>query len=95
MKTLYTMVGMRFRGTEAKVAALQNGDNLMLRREPTNRHDPNAVAIDSDLGIHLAYVKGTEAGNLARQMDAAGATQWPCTFRVTADRWPQVEVDSR
>ncbi len=94
MKQIYTMVGMKFRGTEAIVAAMMAGESLTLQREPNNAHDPNAVAVYSG-ELHVAYVKGTEARALALQMDGAGQKSIPGIFAVSADRWPMVEVDSR
>lgn len=94
MKTLYTMVGMQYRGTKADVAAMKGGEALTLVREPLNDHDASAVAVWRD-GKHLAYIKSTEAVALARGMDRNGQKQIGGVFRITADRWPQVEVDSR
>lgn len=93
MKSLYTMVGMKFRGTEAVVAALEPGAELLLMREPANPHDPHAVAIYHDCR-RVAYVKGTEAKDLAAQMDRDGTPQITGRFAVGADRWPQVEIDA-
>lgn len=93
-KSLYTMVGMQFRGTEDMVRAMEPGTSLGLIREPDNPHDPNAVAVYRGQ-MHLAYVKGTEARGLAKSMDAAGQTQIEGVYKVTGERWPQVEVDSR
>lgn len=92
MKSLYNLVGMKYRGTEAIVAAMAHGAPLLLLREPDNPHDPAAVAVHAG-GLHVGYVKGTEAAGLARQMDAAGRTSMAGSFAVTADRWPCVEVE--
>ncbi len=94
MKSLYTMVGMKFLDTEDIVKAMQPGAEILLLREPHNEHDRNAIAVYG-AGLHLAYVKGTEAVGLAREMDSKGLKSLSGAFRVTADRWPQVEVDSR
>lgn len=91
MKELYTLVGMKYRGTEAMVASLSHGAALTLRREPNNQYDVNAVAVYFG-PHHVGYIKGTEAARLAPDMDRAGKVELPCTFAVTADRWPQVEV---
>lgn len=91
-RQIFTLVGAKHRGTEDIVAKLSPGAEMLLRREPGNPHDRNAVMIFGS-GLHLGYVKGTEAGGLARQMDASGITEVRGAYRVTGDRWPQVEVD--
>lgn len=95
MKSVYTMVGMRFKGTELLVSGLRVGALLTLVREPTNKHDPNAVAIHIRINgsdKHIAYVKATEALILSRDMDRNGKESLPGKF-VIFDRWPAVEVE--
>lgn len=94
MKDIFTLVGMKYRGTERDVAALKDGDLLRLVREKNNQHDRNAVSVWRGDKM-LAYIKGTEAVSLARTMDAARSVEITGLFRVTSDRWPQVEVDRR
>lgn len=48
---------------------------LLLRREPANEHDPNAVAVRGSLGalggtVHLGYLSRQDARTVARVMDA-------------------------
>ena len=43
LKSLYALVGMKHRGTEALVASLRQGEPLTLIREPTNLYDQNAI----------------------------------------------------
>ena len=47
---------------------LRTGDRLVLVRESTNPHDPNAVRIEWE-GHMLGYVPRRENSDLARQMD--------------------------
>lgn len=94
MKSLYTMVGMQYHGSKEIVAALRGGEPLMLHREPGNERDPDAVGVWLDDRL-VAYIKGTEAAGLARDMDAKGTKSIVGVFRVGGDRWPQVEIDSR
>ena len=51
---------------------------ITLRREPTNRHDPNAIRAEID-GELVGYVAKGDAQMLAAQLDAAG-----CAFAVVA-----------
>lgn len=94
MKSLYTMVGMKHQGAVELVNSFKGGERITLTREPENPADANAVAIYYD-DRKVAFVKGTECAALARDMDAKGLTTLEGVFRVTADRWPQVEVDNR
>ena len=71
MKT-YSIVGMNYIKTEAVVAALQPGHAVMLVREPTNEHDPNAVAVWVD-GRRVGYVPKKQNVALAQFIDQAGA----------------------
>ncbi len=91
MKSLYTLVGMKYRGTEKIVFGQEVGAPLKLMREPDNEHDPFAVAVYVG-NDHVAYIKGTEAAGLARQMDAAGQTSIEGSFAFGGDHWPSVEV---
>jgi hypothetical protein len=52
-----TIVGAKYRGPAAlaALARLRPGDRLRLVREPDNPHDPNAVAVYSEL-LHLGYL---------------------------------------
>ncbi len=68
MKSLYSIVGMKYRDAEALVASLPVGEPLHLIREPTNKHDPGAVQVWAR-GRHVAYLKATQARPLAMAMD--------------------------
>lgn len=94
MKSIYTLVGMKYRNTEKVVADMKRGTVLILRRDPNNRHDSNAVEVWCG-DQHVAFIKGTEVAMLAREMDTDGYSQITGSFVVGADRWSQVEVDSR
>lgn len=102
MKSLYSIVGMKHRGQWAVdlVSSLRAGEPITLIREPTNRHDPFAVQVWAQ-GQHVGFIKGAEVKPLALEIDANGALPLagqpgPSVegkFAVSADRWPQVEVD--
>lgn len=91
MKSIYTIVGMKYRGTESLVASMKVGEPLTLIREPTNSHDPNAVQVWGRSTL-LGFVKGTEAAALAREMDAKQTEAKPATFAI-GDRWPCAQVE--
>ena len=50
--------------------ALVPGTLLVLKREPTNPHDPLAIMIFDEAGHHLGYVPRAKNEALARLMDA-------------------------
>jgi len=88
------MVGMKYRHTERLVADMARGTGLVLLRAPNNLHDPFAVEVWY-AGEHIAFIKGTEVRELAMMMDRTGQPSINGIFAVSADRWPQVEIDTR
>jgi hypothetical protein len=50
------------------------GRRLELRRDPTNEHDPNAIAIHAAGGEQIGWVPREVAAELARELDAG--TTW-------------------
>ena len=69
MKSIYSIVGMKYHNAEKFVAGLRAGEYLRLRREPDNPHDPLAIAVV--VGERLVgYLKATEGHPLANEMDS-------------------------
>lgn len=69
---MYTkLVGVGFRPKEDRdiAKALKEGDALVLRREPGNEHDANAIQVLSH-GTFIGYIPATDAKLLAPKMDA-------------------------
>lgn len=93
MKSIYPIVGMRHRGPEAErlVRELKAGDQVVLRRDPQNRFDRNAVMIMVGV-LHVGFVPKAMAARLAPSMDAHGRAEIVGTFAVTAERQPAVEI---
>jgi hypothetical protein len=50
--------------------SLDVGDAVILEREPSNRHDSNAILVLSEDGSELGYVPRTEASEMAALLDA-------------------------
>lgn len=68
------VVGMHFRGPDAKEAAanLEPGQELRLEREPMNEYDGNAIKVFfSDLWI--GYIERSQAAWIAPNMDEGRA----------------------
>ena len=64
------VAGTRYHRYAAVAATLRAGDRLLLRREPGNPHDPNAVEIVTEGGEKLGYVPRGAAAALAPRLDA-------------------------
>lgn len=108
MKAMYGIVGTKFRPREAQdlFARLPSGAPLLLRREPTNEHDPFAVQVwavepKTRDAILVGYVKGTQNRGIAMAMDRERAKHptlhgiWQVAGKLAVDggKWPLVEVD--
>lgn len=61
------VTGVSFR--QDAVEQCMAGDDVELVREPNNKHDKNAIRVDSDQG-QLGYIPSATAAKLAPYMDA-------------------------
>ena len=99
MKSIVALAGMKYRGTEDLVRTMKDGEAVRLVRERDNAHDPNAVQVWAKDGaaqdVMLGFLKaGLHAGGaVALLMDRRGLTEMNAKLKVTADRWPMIEVD--
>lgn len=62
------LAGARVGDREEMVLALKPGEELLLDREPDNRHDPNAVAVYAR-GVQVGYLPASRAELIADFMD--------------------------
>ncbi len=92
-KTVYAIVGMKHRGTEALVSSLPVGEPLLLVREASNQFDPNAVQVWAR-GQHVAYLKATQVRSLAMAMDTSEIAKKDAKLAIDGGRWPMAEVDT-
>jgi len=53
--TQFEVAGTKYRPTEFKAAQINRGDRLTLKLEPTNKHDPLAIAVYKG-DIQIGYV---------------------------------------
>ena len=96
-KNIYIkVVGIQYGGRLEVVAKLKMGEQVLLRREPTNPHDYNAILVERLTGEQIGYVKRTEAVYLAVMLDNVGepvpgtiADLIPASYRY---RFPKVYV---
>lgn len=70
-----SVAGVTFRNPDgsnrqAIVGSLREGEALTLRREPSNPHDRNAIAVLDQSGRQVGFIPRNEAVTLARSLDA-------------------------
>lgn len=73
--------GTDFRPIEAQavVLALEEGQELLLEREPENRFDQNAIrVVDPASGLHLGYVAREVAELISPEMDEGAEIKCLC-----------------
>jgi hypothetical protein len=71
---LLLVVGERFDNEDGssrqdEIRRCKVGEAVHLWREPTNRHDPSAVAVVSDRGIRLGYLGADRCGWVGSKID--------------------------
>lgn len=70
MRVLTVIVGGRFHpGAMDRIAKLEEGEQVLLLREPENPFDRNAVAVKSTDGVMLGHVPRADAPLIARALD--------------------------
>ena len=84
------IAGFQFHSGDAIWPSLAAGEELKLVREPSNAHDPDAVAVffrDQQLG----YVPRGENGAIAQMLDRGETLEASITkLHVTDDPWDRV-----
>lgn len=90
MKSIYSIVGMKFHDAEKFVAGLREGQYLRLKREPDNAVDPLAIQVFVDERL-VGYLKATEGNMLANEMDSYAQIEIPARLAFSG-RYPHAEV---
>jgi HIRAN domain-containing protein len=75
----------------AVIEACKTIDSLMLRAEPDNPFDPNAIAVCRKNGDQLGYLDRRLAGEITRDIAAYGP-RWVAIFRKPTHRETTGEV---
>jgi SWI/SNF-related matrix-associated actin-dependent regulator of chromatin subfamily A3 len=57
------IVGVRFYNGYASA-----GERVFLRREPTNKYDPNAIKVENVMGAQIGHIPRNVAADLAKYM---------------------------
>lgn len=75
-----------------EVAMCKPGEPVELVREPTNPADPRAIAVYSERGIQIGYVRAERAAFIGAAMRRGGVTaifqnkeEWGASIRVHLD----------
>ena len=63
------VVGVTFDGRQEGLVGLEQGEELLLVREPDNPHDPNAIAVLRAGGVRIGYLKRLIAAAIAPEID--------------------------
>ncbi len=50
------VAGVTFDGRQSVVARLSIGEEILLKREPTNPYDPNAIRVECKNGQQIGYL---------------------------------------
>lgn len=67
----YQIVGQKYKGLDPYLTGTQAGVPALLVREPSNSHDPHAVAVYVD-GKPVGYIPKKDNQALAKRIDAEG-----------------------
>ena len=66
------VVGVTFENRQEVVAILEVGEQITLRREPTNPYDANAIRVERLTCEQIGYIDRYKAASLAPIFDACG-----------------------
>jgi len=64
--------GVTYEGRQTVVVRLSLGDIVLLRREPSNRYDPDAIRVERVGGEQVGYLPHTLAQEMAKSFDLLG-----------------------
>jgi len=79
-------------GIAERVKALRPGQRLLLRAEPQNRYDEQAVLVLNPAGEKLGYVPRSHNDLPAALLKAGQPVQATLLKVAAADEWPQLEI---
>ena len=63
------VVGVTFNGRQAVIARLDQGEEILLKREPSNPYDCNAICVERQNGQQIGYINRHLAATLAPFFD--------------------------
>lgn len=77
------VVGTTYDNRQSVVRMMQVGEKVILRREPQNPHDGNAIRVERPDGTPIGYLSRDVASELAGSLDKAGGEADGTVCRVT------------
>lgn len=88
------IAGTNFRPEIAEIEPLlTTGAKLILRREPENKFDENAIAVYDNSENHLGYVPKTQNPILARLLDAGKSLSARLTAKERLESWLKLDIE--
>ena len=63
------VAGVTFDGRQSVIARLSIGEDVLLKREPTNPYDPNAISVECQNGWQIGYLNRPLAAMLVPFFD--------------------------
>jgi hypothetical protein len=82
------VVGVTFNGRQAAIARLFAGEEILLKREPTNPYDINAIRVERSDGQQIGYINRYLAATLATSFDACHQPVPACIYCLTGSSCP-------
>lgn len=90
----FPVAGFRYHDGPAVVHRLRRGEEVRLVPEPSNVHDPFAVAIVTGSGAMLGYIPRAENRTISRLLDQGERIRCRIVeVRPEAEAWRSIEVD--
>lgn len=77
------VVGMTYNGRQAVIANLKPDEQLILRREPTNPYDRNAIAVDRKTGEQIGCIDRNIAAVLAPTFEKLNSPLPATVYRLS------------
>jgi single-stranded-DNA-specific exonuclease len=71
---LTKVVGVTFDGRQAVIKQMTAGEILLLKREPYNRYDANAIRVERLNGSQIGYLSKDLVQEIAAQFDQVGGS---------------------
>ena len=93
----FQIAGVKFHQYKDALGTIEEGNHLTLEPEPTNKFDPNAVAIylESDEGkVMLGYVPKKFSSEVSAKLEVGKKLECILTlFNPSASTWNMFEVE--
>jgi hypothetical protein len=84
--------GEQYDGRQGSIGRLEPGQRLVLRREPGNPHDSNAIAVTTQFGSTIGYIPRKNANWVARLLDEGYSLSASVACLFDDDRDGDVDV---